>query len=225
MAQVTTGQIYICYTHAEEEHELAGDHPVVVIGKQDLIEKQRIAIVVPLTSTEPDYPVHWAIKVEQTNSYAYIRHTKSISTGKLRRLIGETSIEEMASIRDGLARELGYDSHDPVIMDGRTVLPGSIWSARIPNVHGAAYEADLLILTSNHDTGMVAALTIDSERRGHPRQSLPVSLKEPDETGYAITYQVRSISVAQRLSAYRGSVADPRHLTLAKAALLSEIGC
>lgn len=224
MAQVRTGQIYTCYTHPQEGHELAGNHPVVVIGKQALIDKQSIAIIAPLTSTPPDYPVHWAIRIEETDSYAGMRHIKSVSTGKLRRLMGEASERELNSIRDGLAREFGYENHDYAQSEGEAVAPGSIWSAQIPNIQGTTYETDLLILTSNYDTGMVIGLAIDSEPRGHPRQSVPVLLREPDETRYAITYQVRSISVSNRLTTLRGQVQDPRRLTLAKAALLAEIG-
>ena len=224
MAPVRTGQIYRCYTHAQEGHELAGNHPVVVISNQELIDEKRIAIVAPLTSTVPDYPVHWAIRIEKADSYAAIRHIKSISTGKLRRLMGEASPREMNSIREGLAREFGYENHDYAQAEGQAVAPGSIWLARIPNIQGTTYETDLLILTSNYDTGMVTGLAIDSEHRGHPRQSIPVRLEEPDEAGFAITYQVRSISVESRLTNVRGQVQDPRHLTLARAALLAEIG-
>ena len=224
MAQVRSGQIYRCYTHAQEGHELAGNHPVVVISKQELIDEKHIAIVAPLTSTAPDYPVHWAVKIEEADSYAAIRHIKSISTGKLRRRMGEASPRGLTSIREGLAREFSYEKHDHAQAEGEAVAPGSMWSARIPNLQRATYETELLILTSNYDTGMVTGLAIDSEPRGQPRQSIPVRLHEPDEAGFAITYQVRSISVASRLTRIRGEVQDPRHLTLAGAALLAEIG-
>ena len=197
---------------------------MVVIGKQGLIDEKRIAIIAPLTNTPPDYPVHWAIRIEETDSYAAIRHIKSISTGKLRRLIGQVNEREMDSIQEGLARELGYENHDHAQSEGEEVAPGSMWSAQIPNIYGPTYETDLLILASNYDTGMVIGLAIDSERRGHPRQSVPVRLGDPDETGYAITYQVRSISVANRLTTMRGQVQDDRRLTLARAGLLGEIG-
>lgn len=224
MAQVRTGQIYSCYTHEQEGHELAGNHPVVVISKQELINEKHIAIVAPLTSTSPDYPVHWAVKIEKADSYAAIRHIKSISTGKLRTLMAEASPQELTSIREGIAREIGYEKHDQARAEAEAVAPGSIWSARIPNIQGATYETKLLILTSNYDTGLVTGLAIDSERRGQPRQSIPVRLHEPDEEGFAITYQVRSISVASRLTRTRGKVEAPRRLTLAGAALLTEIG-
>ena len=224
MAEVRTGQIYTCYTHPQQGHELAGNHPVAVIGKQGLIDKQSIAIIAPLTTTPPDYPVHWAIRIDETDSYAAIRHIKSISTGKLRRLIGQVNEREMNSIQEGLARELGYENHDHAQSEGEAVEPGSVWSAKIPNIHGPTYETDLLILASNYDTGMVIGLAIDAQRRGHPRQSVRVRLRDPDETGYAITYQVRSISVANRLTTMRGRVQDPRYLTLARAALIAEIG-
>ena len=63
MAQVTTGRIYECEGHSQKGHELAGGHPVIVVGKQSLIDNQGIAIVVPLTSTRPNHPVHWAVRL------------------------------------------------------------------------------------------------------------------------------------------------------------------
>ena len=219
MAQVTTGNVYSCHTHSQEGHELAGDHPIVIIGEQSLIDKQGIAIVAPLTRTPPNYPVHWATKIKQTGSYAYIRHIKSISTAKTNRILGAATKDEMGSIRDGLAQELMYDHHQPAATQEREVIPGQIWSARIPNLHGNLYEANLLVLTSNHDTGMVTALTITPEHRGHPRRSLPLTLQEPEESGYAITYQVRSMSVEERFDACRGEITQ-QHLNLAKSYLL-----
>ena len=47
MAQVTTGRIYECDGHGQEGHELAANHPVIVVGRQSLIDNQRIAIVSP----------------------------------------------------------------------------------------------------------------------------------------------------------------------------------
>ena len=104
MAQVTTGCVYGCEGHRQEGHELAAEHPVVVVGRQRLIDNQGIAIVVPLTSTPPNHPVHWAVEIEDTNSYAYIRHVKSVHTSKIGRFLGQASPEEIDSIKDGLAR-------------------------------------------------------------------------------------------------------------------------
>ena len=69
MAQVTTGCIYNCDGHDQEGHELAGGHPVIVVGRQSLIDNQRIAIVVPLSSTQSNYPMHWAMAIESTKSH------------------------------------------------------------------------------------------------------------------------------------------------------------
>ena len=56
MAQVTTGRIYECDGHSQEGHELAANHPVIVVGRQSLIDNQRIAIVVPLIQHPPQLP-------------------------------------------------------------------------------------------------------------------------------------------------------------------------
>ena len=82
MAQVTTGRIYECEGHSQEGHELAANHPVIVVGRQSLIDNQGIAIAVPLTSTRPNHPVHWAVEIEETTSHAYIRHVKSVHVTK-----------------------------------------------------------------------------------------------------------------------------------------------
>ena len=140
MAQVTTGRIYECAGHSQEGHELAANHPVVVVGRQSLIDNQKIAIVVPMTSTRPHHPVHWAVEIEDTNSHAYIRHVKSVHITKIGDSLGIATPEEMDDIKDGLARELQYDNHDCAKALGREVRPGRLWSASIPNARGLSYE-------------------------------------------------------------------------------------
>ena len=219
MVQVTSGCIYECDGHSQEGHELAGVHPVIVIGRQSLIDNQGIAIVVPLTSTRPNHPVHWAVEIEATNSNAYVRHVKSVHVTKIRALLGTATSEEIESIKEGLARELQYDNHECATALGREVRPGSLCSASIPNARGLSYEGELLILTSNRDTGLATALAIDPQPRGDLRQSMPVSLEDPEQLAFAITYQVRSVSVAERLTGYRGEVSD-EYLRFAKSALI-----
>ena len=223
MAQVTTGCVYECEGHIQEGHELAAEHPVVVVGRQRLIDDQGIAIVVPLTSTPPNHPVHWAVEIEDTNSYAYIRHVKSVHTSKIGRFLGQASPEEIDSIKEGLARELQYTNYEFATALGLDVYPRSIWSAAIPNARGMDYEGELLILTSNRDTGLVTALAVDPRPRREPRQIVPVHLQEPDQQVFAITYQVRSVSGMERLIGYRGEITD-EYLTFAKSALIRCIG-
>ncbi len=223
MAQVTTGCVYECEGHRQEGHELAAQHPVVVVGRQRIIDNQGIAIVVPLTSTPPNYPVHWAVEIEDTSSYAYVRHVKSVHTSKIGGFLGQASSEEIASIRDGLARELEFANYECATALGQDVSPGSIWSAAIPNARGMNYEGELLVLTSNRDTGLVTALAVDPRPRREPRQVVPVRLREPAREAFAITYQVRSVSGMERLTGYRGEITD-EHLRFAKSALVRCIG-
>ena len=103
MAQVTTGGIYECDGHDQEGHELAGGHPVIIVGKQSLIDNQGIAIAVPLTSTPPSYPVHWAVEIEAAKSYAYVRHLKSVHITK-----SETSLGALNPRKPKIS---GTDSH------------------------------------------------------------------------------------------------------------------
>lgn len=219
MAQVTTGRIYQCDGHSQEGHELAANHPVIVVGRQSLIDNQRIAIVIPLTSARPNHPVHWAVEIEDTNSHAYIRHVKSVHVTKIGGFLGTATPDEIDSIKDGLARELQYDAHERATALGLEVRPGSLWSASIPNAHGLSYEGELLILTSNRDTGMATALAVDSQPRNNPRQSIPVMLEDPEQLAFAITYQVRSVSTEERLTGYRGEISD-EYLAFAKSALI-----
>ena len=219
MAQVTTGRIYECDGHSQEGHELAASHPVIVVGRQSLIDNQRIAIVVPLSSTRPNYPVHWAVEIEDTNSHAYIRHVKAVHVTKIGGFLGTATYDEIDSIKDGLARELQYDAHECATALGLEVRPGSLWSASIPNARGLSYEGELLILTSNRDTGIATALAVDQQPRNNPRQSIPVRLENPEQLAFAIAYQVRSVSVEERLTGYRGNITD-EHLRFAKSALI-----
>ena len=219
MAQVTTGCIYGCEGHSQEGHELAANHPVIVVGRQSLIDNQRVAIVIPLTSARPNHPVHWAVEIEETNSHAYVRHVKSVHVTKIGGFLGTATPDEIDSIKDGLARELQYDTHERATALGLEVRPGSVWSAFIPNARGLSYEGELLILTSNRDTGMAIALAMDPRPRNNPRQSIPVTLEYPEQLAFAITYQVRSISAEERLIGYRGEIPD-EHLVFAKSALI-----
>ena len=219
MAQVTTGRIYECDGHSQEGHELAANHPVIVVGRQSLIDNQRIAIVIPLTNTQPNHPVHWAVEIEDTSSHAYIRHIKSVHVTKIGGFLGTATLDEIDTIKEGLARELQYDTHERTTALGREVYPGSLWSASIPNARGLSYEGELLILTSNRDTGMAITLAVDTRPRNNPRQIIPVRLENPEQLAFAITYQVRSVSTAERLTEYRGEISD-EYLRFAKSALI-----
>ncbi len=219
MAGVTTGCIYECDGHSQEGHELAGGHPVIVVGRQSLIDNQGIAIVVPLTSTRPNHPVHWAVEIEDTNSHAYVRHVKSVHITKIRGFLGTAKPEEIDWIKDGLARDLNYDNQECATALGREVRPGSLWSASIPNARGLSYEGELLTLTSNRYTGIATALAVDSQPRRNPRQIIPVKLENPEQRGFAITYQARSVSAGERFTGYRGEIPD-EHLRFAKSALI-----
>ena len=223
MAQVTTGCIYECEGHSQEGHELAGRHPVIVVGRQSLIDNQRIAIVVPLTSTRPNHPVHWAVEIEDTNSHAYVRHVKSVHITKIRSFLGTAKPEEIDEIKDGLARDLNYDNQECATALGQEVRPGSLWSASIPNARGLSFEGELLILTSNRDTGIATSLAVDPQPRPNLRQSIPVRLENPEQRGFAIAYQARSVSTGERFTGYRGEIPD-EHLRFAKSALIRCIG-
>ena len=96
MAQVATKGIYECDGHSQEGHELAEAHPVILVGKQSLIDNQGIAIVVPLTSTRPNYPVHWAVEIGDTNSSAHLRHIKSVHITKIGARLGTAETEELS---------------------------------------------------------------------------------------------------------------------------------
>lgn len=219
MAQVTTGRIYECDGHSQEGHELAANHPVIVVGNQSLIDNQRIAIIIPLTNARPNHPVYWAVEIEDTNSHAYIRHVKSVHVTKIRRSLGMATLDEIDSIRDGLARDLQYDTHEPATALGQEVRPGSLWSASIPNARGLSYDGELLILTSNRATGMAITLAVDAQPRNNPRQNIPVRLENPEQQAFAIAYQVRSVSTEERLTGYRGEISD-EYLRFAKSALI-----
>ena len=219
MAKVTTGCIYECDGHSQEGHELAGGHPVIVVGRQSLIDNQGIAIIFPLTSTRPNHPVHWAVEIEDTNSHANVRHVKSVHITKIKGFLGTATPEEIDEIKDGLARDLNYDNQECATALGREVRPASLWSASIPNARGQSYEGELLTLTSNRYTGIATALAVDSQPRRNPRQSIPVSLENPEQLGFAITYQARSVSTGERFTGYRGEIPD-EHLRFAKSALI-----
>jgi len=222
MAQVTTGNVLECEGHRQEGRELAEGHPIVVVGKQDLINNYRIDIAIPLTSTRPNYPVHWAVDIEATTSSAQLRHVKSVHVTKIGTHLGTADPEEIEAIREGLARELQYDNHEPATALGQEVHPGSLWSAQIPNARGQNYEGGLLVLTSNRQTGLATALAVDPEPRSNPRHCVPVSLQDPQEIAFAIIYQVRSVAAAERLTGYRGQIPG-ENLTLAKSVLVRNI--
>lgn len=101
---MTAGFIYECEGHSQEGHGLAAEHPVIVVGRQSLIDNQEIAIVVPLTSTRRDHPVHWGVDLENTDSRAQVRHLKSVHVSKIGRLLGAGTADETDTIKDGLAR-------------------------------------------------------------------------------------------------------------------------
>ena len=60
MAQILTGNVCRASIGPKSGHELAGSHPALVVGNQQIIDDTRTTIIIPLTSTSPHYPVSGA---------------------------------------------------------------------------------------------------------------------------------------------------------------------
>ena len=207
MARILAGDVRRAVTGPETGHELADSHPVLVVSDQRIIDATNTAIVIPLTSTSPHFPVFWSISISDTDSWASVRHLRTLSVHRLRRVIGSATSEELAAVKAALYRELIDEPPEPapVVNDHEPdAAPGTVWTAEIARA-GGDFQSRVLILTSNARNGMATALHVDQEpRRNFP--SIPITVGDPPETGHIVTYQARSISAPDRLGQYCGTV-------------------
>lgn len=207
MAEILTGSVCRVSIGPELGHELGGSHPVLVVGSQQVIDATDTAIVIPLTSTSPHFPVFWSVSISDTDSWASVRHLRTLSVHRLRRVIGNASGEELARLKAALYRELIDEPPKPapVINDREPdAAPGTVWTAEIARA-GGDFQSRVLILTSNARNGMATVLHVDrAPRRNIP--SIPITVGDPPDTGHIVTYQVRSISAPDRLGQYCGTV-------------------
>ena len=225
MAEILTGSVCRVSIGPELGHELGDSHPALVVSDQRIIDGTNTAIVIPLTSTSPRYPVFWSVPIVDTDSWASVRHLRTLSVRRLRRVIGRATSEELAAVKTALYRELIDEPPEsaPVINDHEPVAaPGTVWTAEIASAGGGDFQSRALILTSNAGNGMATVLHVDQEpRRNIP--SIPITVGDPPETGHIVTYQARSISAPDRLGQYCGTV-PANLLDSAKRRLIGHIG-
>ena len=94
-------------------HELADSHPALVVGNQRIIDGTGTAIVIPLTSVSPHYPVFWSIPIAGADAWASIRHLRTLPVSLLRRAIGKATPAELMNIKMALFRELLDEPSEP----------------------------------------------------------------------------------------------------------------
>ena len=225
MAQILTGDIRGVNLEPPLGHELADNHPVLVVGNQRIIDGTDTALVIPLTSTAPHYPVFWSIPIADTTSWASIRHLRTLRAGRLQHVIGKATPAELWNVKNALYRELIDEPSEPAPVINEWDLPaepGSIWTAEIAGQSGQSFQTHVLTLTSNAQNGMATILHMDDAPR-NLIPSIPIIFGDPPETGHIVTYQVRSLSAPDRLRQYCGAV-SPTELNTAKLRLIRHIG-
>ena len=225
MARILTGDIRHVSLEPPMGHELADNHPALVVGNQQIIDGTRTAIVIPLTSTSPYYPVFWSVPIANTGPWASIRHLRTLPVGRLRRTLGRATEEELREIKTALYRELIDEPPEPAPMISQRkpeAEPGTVWTAEVANQSGRDFQTRVLILTSNAQNGMATVLQVDQQAR-HLVPSISIIIGEPPNTGHIVTYQVRFISASDRLGEYCGAVSTDLLLE-AKLKLIGHIG-
>lgn len=225
MAQILTGNVCRASIGPESGHELAGGHPALVVGNQQIIDATNTAIIIPLTSTSPHYPVFWSVPIVNTGSWASIRHLRTLPVRRLRRTLARATMEDLREIKTALYRELIDEPPEPapeISQRKPAAEPGTVWTAEVANQSGQDFQTRVLILTSNAQNGMATVLQVDQQAR-HLVPSISIDIGEPPDTGHIVTYQVRSISVSDRLGSYCGAVSADLLLE-AKLKLIEHIG-
>ena len=225
MARILTGDIRSVSLGGPMGHELADTHPALVVGNQQIIDNTGTALVILLTSIPPHYPVFWSIPIIGTNSWASIRHLRTLPVSRLQHAIGTATRTELKNIKTALFRELLDEPPEPapVINAGDPEAePGSVWTAELAGQSGQRFQTHVLILTSNAQNGMATILQVDQSPRSLI-PSIPITIGDPPDTKHIITYQVRSLSVQDRLGRYCGAV-SPAELNTAKLRLIRHIG-
>ena len=225
MARILTGDIRSVNLGRPIGHELAGTHPALVVGNQQVITSTGTALVIPLTSTAPRYPVFWSVPIAGADSWASIRHLRTLPISRLQRVIGKATSSELRNIKTALFRELLDEPPEPAPVINESdpkAEPGSIWTAEIANQSGQEFQTNVLILTSNAQNGMATILQVDQSPRSLV-PSIPVTVGDLTETKHIITYQVRSLSALERLGQYCGAV-SLNELESAKLRLIKHIG-
>ena len=225
MARILTGNVCQVSLGPPVGHELSRNRPALVVGNQQIIDSTGTALVIPLTSVTPHYPVFWSIPISDTNSWASVRHLRTLPVSRLQRVIGRATLEELRNIKAALYRELIDEPPEPapiVNEHDSAAIPGSIWTAELTGQSDQGFQTYVLILTSNAQNGMATILQVDQSPRSLI-PSIPVLVGDQSESKHIITYQVRSLSAPERLGQYCGTV-SPNEMETAKLRLIGHVG-
>ena len=111
MARILRGEIRWADLKPVRGHEQAGERPVLVLSHDILNERSGTVIAVALTSQEPraGYPPALELTAAKLpkRSWVKISHIRTLSTERIGKRLGRASVEELATVLDGLLEVIG----------------------------------------------------------------------------------------------------------------------
>ena len=115
--RISRGAVVVVELDPALGHEQHGVRPCIVVSDQDVIGDQRFPLVcvVPVTGTPGEGLLYPPLAPGPSGlvkaSFALIDHLRSIDKRRIRRVFGELSPAEMASIDGGLSLFLGLGGY------------------------------------------------------------------------------------------------------------------
>lgn len=96
------GDIWMVKLYSVRDSEQDGVRPCLIISPNSMNKALGTVIVLPLTSSNKDWPTRVDINLKGTNGQVCIEHIRSLSKSRFQEKLGSAPGEELASIRKTL---------------------------------------------------------------------------------------------------------------------------
>lgn len=107
-----TGEVWYAWLDPIHGHEQGGNRPVVVVSAKwfNAATGSKLVVIVPLTSTEKNYPTHVLVRATEANlrtdSWAMCEQIRAVSFERFKKKRGNLSTGTLSTIRSIVSRIL-----------------------------------------------------------------------------------------------------------------------
>ena len=215
MPAVVRGSVYWCDFGPNIGRELSERRPALVISNASLHGNSSTAIVIPMSSATPDdQHLRNHVLIAEVNSWASVRHIKSVMQSQLDGKLGDASPSELEFALQILAERLTIrrDSSST----GRTeqnpeqIEPGTIWDVEFfdEDDSDTSWNSPVLILDYNDGNGIGIAVEVRYEQREGSPIRIPIEIADSETPASALIQHVRAVDLGARHNAKVGVIRE-----------------
>ena len=185
-------------------HEATGDHPSLVISP-DWFNDSGYAIIVPLTTPNPNHGYWWEPYISSTDSICLVPDARTVPVSTLDRIVeGQATPNEM----DDVLSAFDYLTNGRHEMSGGSCNRGEVWRANLSERAEQGGERIVEVLVLHYNSANCMAMTsIVSNRKRNPSSLVAEYHPSPRLRGRsALLGQVRPIATDHRMESRIGTV-------------------